>query len=259
METHICQNCGNEYTEQYCNRCGQKTVHRIELSHIGHEIFHAITHADKGFLHLFLQLFVRPGVVAREFIVEGKRKKYYNPVQYLLIIASLATFIVVYTHMMDYMMEVNPFRPSSRLSENQQRVTKNISDFLSKYFNVVLLMQLPFFSLGSFLAYRKYKLLYAEHLTLHIFITAQVTVITTIVMAFLVSSYPRLYSILSSIAAIAYTTVAYMQFFRERHVKGAVKGFSAYLLGLIFYFLFLGVIMGITIAAILLLKKTGNL
>ena len=52
METHLCKNCGNEYSENYCNRCGQKTVHRITLSHVGHEVVHAVTHADKGIIHL---------------------------------------------------------------------------------------------------------------------------------------------------------------------------------------------------------------
>jgi hypothetical protein len=257
METHLCQNCGNEYSENYCNRCGQKTIHRISLSHIGHEAFHAITHADKGIIHLFVQLLIRPGVVARAFIIEGKRKKYYNPVQYLLIIASIATFIVVTTHMMDYMMDVNPMRPSSQLSERQARFIKNASDFTSKYYNFVLLFQLPFFALGSYLVYRKHKLLYAEHLTLHIFITAQVTVLTTILMAFFVASNPRLFGILGSIVGILYTMVAYMQFFQERSFKGGLRGVFAYMLGFVFYLIFLAVIAGITLMVILVLKKAG--
>ena len=255
MQTHLCQNCGNEYTEHYCNRCGQKTIHRIKLSHIGHEVVHAVTHADRGIFYLFLKLFVRPGTVAREFILEGKRRRYYNPVQYLLIVASIATFIVVATHMMDYLMQANPLRPSGAISERQARFLKNASDFTSRYYNIVLLFQLPFFSLGSFLVYRKYKLLYAEHLTLHIFITAQVTILTTILMASILSINPGMFTALGSIVGILYTMMAYMQFFRELSFKAALKAVFAYIVGFVFYLIFLSVIVGITLAVLLILKK----
>src|SRR3954471_590669 len=111
METHLCKNCENEYTEDFCNRCGQKTPHRISMQHIGHDLLHAFTHADKGVVHLFIQLFKHSGGVEREYIIEGKRKKYLRPLQYLLIIASIAVFIVLASHLMDHTMASSPFKP----------------------------------------------------------------------------------------------------------------------------------------------------
>jgi hypothetical protein len=86
MDNHTCCNCNNEFTGEYCNQCGQKLTHRITMAHLAHDILHAFTHADKGFLYLMVQLFKNPGKVAREYIVEGKRKRYFMPFQYILII-----------------------------------------------------------------------------------------------------------------------------------------------------------------------------
>ncbi|HRD56577.1 MAG TPA: hypothetical protein PK504_00945 [Ferruginibacter sp.] len=72
MKNHICQNCNNEFNGEFCNQCGQKIVHRITMPHLWHDLIHAFTHADKGFFHLLIALFKKPGAVAREYILEGK-------------------------------------------------------------------------------------------------------------------------------------------------------------------------------------------
>ena len=41
-------------------------------------------------------------------------------------------------------------------------------------------MQLPFYAVATFIIYKKYRYNFAEHLTLQIFITAQATVIATL-------------------------------------------------------------------------------
>jgi hypothetical protein len=253
METHLCQNCGNEYKGEFCNRCGQKTVHRVSLGHIAHEAVHAFTHADKGIIHLFIELFKRPGMVAREYIIEGKRKRYFNPVQYLLIIASIATFVVLTTHLMDHVMQDNPFSSPSSYSKRQAEVTKEMTNFLSKYFNVVLLLQLPLFALGSYIVYRKHKLYYAEHLLLHVFITAQVTVISTVLMVLLVYTKPALFYILPTVASLIYTVIAYRQFFNERSFKGVVKGAFSYALSHLLYFILFTIVL--TIVMLIVIKS----
>lgn len=74
-----CKNCGTAFEGKFCPNCSQKAAtHRLTLGHFIHETTHALTHTDKGILLLIKELFVRPGIVAREY-VEGKRKKYFNP------------------------------------------------------------------------------------------------------------------------------------------------------------------------------------
>jgi Protein of unknown function (DUF3667) len=91
---HICKNCGAPFTGNYCNGCGQKSgVPVFTFSHIAEEAFHAFTHADKSFLVMVKKLFRSPGKVAYEYIVEGKRKKYFNPFNFFLIITAVAAFM----------------------------------------------------------------------------------------------------------------------------------------------------------------------
>ncbi len=82
-----CLNCNTVYVGSYCHQCGQKAVHRYTVGHVLHEIVHVFTHADKGIFSFAWQLITRPGKVALD-LVEGRRKRYFNLFQYLLIIVA---------------------------------------------------------------------------------------------------------------------------------------------------------------------------
>ena len=237
MTTHICNNCSNHFSEDYCNKCGQKEAHKITMAHIGHEVLHSFTHADRGFLHLLLQLFIRPGVVAREYIVEGKRKRYFLPFQYILIIGTVAAFVAINSHYFETAISV--FNDAE--SENKARLIHKTTLFVSKYYNFVILFQLPFFSLGTYIIFRKYHFNYAEHLTLQTFITAQTTIIVMIVMLtiFLTKS-PGVSALpIMSLFSFAFHIFANTQFFREQNFKGILKALLSNILGIIFFAIFM--------------------
>jgi len=80
-----CKNCNKPVHDLYCSHCGQKTnFERITLAYIGHELFHFFTHLEKGFLFTTVQMLIRPGRTAKNFI-DGKRKNYQSPVSYFLV------------------------------------------------------------------------------------------------------------------------------------------------------------------------------
>ena len=253
MEAHFCENCGNDFNGGFCNACGQKVAHRITLKHIFHDIAHAFTHADKGIINLFLQLFVRPGVVAREYIVERKRKKYFNPFQYILIIASIAAFVAINTHFAETTMKA--MSPSGNSSKRILEFQHNITQYMTKYYNFIILLQLPFFALGSFILYRTYKLNYAEHLTLQTFVTAQTSLLGIASMLFMAASgKPGLYAgMVIGILSVVYQVFSYTQFFREPSFKGVVKGLAANILGYLLFAVFMFLIL--MIVAIIIVKS----
>jgi len=88
-----CANCNFQPLVQdfrFCPACGQSTPpHRITFHHVWHESIHAVTHADKGIFHLIKDLVLQPGKVLSAYILEGKRKKYFNPFTFILIMAGL--------------------------------------------------------------------------------------------------------------------------------------------------------------------------
>lgn len=247
MPDHICPNCNNHFSGNYCNHCGQKLAHRITLGHIGHELAHAFTHTDKGFFHLMIELFRKPGQVAREYIIENKRKRYGTPFQYILIIGAVATFVVVNTHFMESTMEAVGMTPGAN-NDSKKQIMQKVNEFQSKYYNFMILLQLPFLSLAGLWVYKKYKLNYAEQLTLHTFITAQTTLISMILMLLLFVldrsnvNIMRSFALLVSLASIVYHIGVYMQFFREKSFLGFLKATGAYLLGILIFFISVTVI-----------------
>jgi hypothetical protein len=255
MKHKICKNCGNHFTGQFCNECGQKDAHRITLSHIGHEFIHAFTHADKGIFHLFLQLFIRPGKVAYEYIVEGKRKKYFPPFQYILILGTIAAFVAINSHFLEHAMEIAG--QQQKYSKRQIEFMNTISHFQTKYYNFVILMQLPFLALASFLVYRKKGLYYAEHLTLQTFITAQTSVIGMIVMIVigLSGKFGIYIGFILAFMATIFQVFAYMQFFSGKTWKDVLRAFSSNLLGQFFFMLFMVVIIVSVLIISVLIKK----
>ncbi len=89
----ICKNCDATLDGKFCSSCGQRAdIHRITVSHLAHEFTHALTHADKGILLLVKELVRRPGYVAKEYL-DGKRKKYFNPISFIVATTALSALI----------------------------------------------------------------------------------------------------------------------------------------------------------------------
>lgn len=82
----ICKNCGNQFTGNYCNVCGEKvyTEHDKTIGHFLEEGFHFITHFDSKLLKTWWLVMTRPGFVSKE-ISEGRRKPYYKPLNLFII------------------------------------------------------------------------------------------------------------------------------------------------------------------------------
>jgi hypothetical protein len=256
-ETNSCKNCGTVFTDAFCNHCGQKKHHRITVGHIWHDALHAITHADKGFFYLLGQLFIRPGIVAREYIVDGKRKKYFNPLTYALILGSIAAFIAVNSHYMEKTIS-NISAGDSNLSASKMKKLTGMMQYLNKYYNVVHLLQVPFFALSSWLLYRKKKLFYAEHLILHCFQAAQTTLVAIFFMILvnITAVYVNISSVFISLSYIVYYLWMITQFFNEKNLTGYLKAALSYLLGFIFYvcFFILAVLLGLAIYIVFIEK-----
>ncbi|MFT3980475.1 MAG: DUF3667 domain-containing protein [Ferruginibacter sp.] len=256
MSSHICPNCNNEFTGQFCNNCGQKVTHRITMRHLVHDFVHAFTHTDKGFFYMMIQLFVRPGTVAREYISEGKRKRYFLPLQYLIIIGAIATIVVTNSHFMEHTMNSMSelTGTAKQYSARQAMFMQKVSQWQSKYYNIMIMLQLPFYALAALVVYRKkYKFNYAELLTLQTFVTAQNTLMATLLMliAFLGNSTTIYLNVIIAVIAFIYHIMVYMQFFREYSIVGFLKALLSYLLGLLFFFIFsvvLGLLIGFLIA-----------
>ena len=218
-------------------------MQRITMAHLGHDMVHAFTHTDKGFFHLLLKLFVKPGVVAREYIAEGKRKRYFTPFQYLIIIGTIAAFVAANSHFLET--TTAALGGSDVYSARQLAFMQKINSFQTRYYNFMILLQLPFYAFATRMVYKKHPYNFAELLTLQTFVSAQTTLIGMLIMlSILVTGKAGGTMILIMVVVIiCFQAFAYMQFFAESSFKGFLKATLANIIGIILFILFVMLIV----------------
>jgi Protein of unknown function (DUF3667) len=88
----VCNNCSLPFEGNYCSHCGQKaSVGRLRMHEIVHDLVHAVTHAEKGIVRLAKELLFFPGKLYAGYF-SGKRKTYFSPVAFFLLLMGLALF-----------------------------------------------------------------------------------------------------------------------------------------------------------------------
>lgn len=168
-----CKNCGHQFELDYCNKCGQKaSVKRIEMKWLLHELPHAIWHIERGFMYNVVELFKRPGYAIIDYI-EGKRKNFFHPVSYILIVLGGMYFVTHYLGIHCY----DPVQDSSmsagaatywkEYDKSQQLWTHRYSEYMAIYIPLVALIG------WVLLRWRDRKYNYAESLVAILFINAQ--------------------------------------------------------------------------------------
>lgn len=166
--THICKNCNQHYKGNFCSNCGQKAdVSVFSFHHIFHEAIHAFTHADKSFLVLLKKLVVSSGIVAYEYIVEGKRKKYFNPFTFFALIIAIYAFV----ENRELSIKEKIFQVNNEYG--------HVFNFLSKAYLLISIPLLAFFI--WLLHYKKSKLLYSEYTVLSMIIISQLSIFNILV------------------------------------------------------------------------------
>ncbi len=92
-----CKNCGNNFTGNYCNNCGEKVYHESDktLKHIFEEAFHFLTHFEGKFFNSFRAILTRPGKLSRDYC-NGIRKKYFKPISFFLMLVILYLLFPVF-------------------------------------------------------------------------------------------------------------------------------------------------------------------
>jgi hypothetical protein len=149
----ICKNCETpNYSDfNYCPQCSQKVnLHRISPHEVLHEAIHYFTHADKGIFQLVRDLTLKSGVVAQEYI-NGKRKKYFPPLNFFLLVAAIFVFISNIPKEVapvDIQKENSELNNISNPAEKEKMIhlyerKEKTMHFIRKYSNLMAMMALP--------------------------------------------------------------------------------------------------------------------
>ena len=151
-----CLNCEAPLTGPYCARCGQDAhTHRFTWGYLLHEIPHSVWHVDKGLPYTIWQMLRRPGPTMRRYLA-GQRVKLFRPLALVLLVAGVASFLILVLHV-----QVLPDQPAPRTPAEQQ--TQAVSQLAMKYFAWFTVATLPGYALLSWALLRRLRYNFVEH------------------------------------------------------------------------------------------------
>jgi hypothetical protein len=229
-----CKNCGADLTGNFCSNCGQTAnVHRVTFKHFLHEFFHAFTHTDKGILLLMKELVIRPGYVVREYL-DGKRKKYFNPLTFLIILSSLYAY---FGKMSGY---YEALSNGNRYTGRGAGTYTEAMGIMNEQGKIVSLFLMPvLISLFTRLFFYKSKNNLAENLVLNSMVLGQVYLGMILIFIPVYVVFPGIPMVINNAAfhlvMLVYLTVAYRQFFKNNVFVTALKALLINILFIVFF------------------------
>jgi hypothetical protein len=212
-------NCGVRFAadQKFCGACGQRTNINPQLTmrDIGHDLVHAITHADHSVFALIRALLTRPGMVARDY-AEGRRKRHFGPFAFLLIMVGLASAVILLTGVEWF----SPFEHG------------HADEVLQRHVNLVILLQAPLLAGFCALLFHRERRSFADHLVLAAYATGFhalfLAVVETPVLALTHADTTNVWLAGAYLGAwFAYFAFAASQFYRGRWAWSACKAFLA--------------------------------
>jgi hypothetical protein len=212
--TTTCKNCGQHFKGHFCNNCGQPaSTHEINFHFLWHDIQHGFFHFDKGIFYTAQQLFTRPGHSIREFI-DGKRVKHFKPISLVIILATVYGLLSHTFHITNVTGEI-----SITGIGNEKISIEMIKEWQDSHYAWVSLLTLPFYALGTFIAFRKQGYNFMEHLVLNAFLAGQRLFFHIVVfpIIYILNSTPNLKSFTDflSFADFLLMVWAFSQFFNN--------------------------------------------
>lgn len=167
-----CLNCNATLDRQYCSNCGQSSdTHKINLHYLWHDIQHGLLHVDKGILFTTKELFTRPGNSIREFL-QGKRVNHFKPISLVLILAGIYSLLSHYFGL-NLLSNYYELKGSGVGFDKLKAGVDNVSEWVSQHYSILALMQIPVFSIGTYIFFKKTGYNFIEHLVINSFIAGQ--------------------------------------------------------------------------------------
>lgn len=257
-EIQQCPNCNSPEINNFCSNCGQKIYTKRFTLKVFFGVVGNALNIERGFLHTLAWMFYNPGTVVNDYL-KGKTRSYFNPLNYILIIAGIYAFLVLSLDILDRSIEATNEiigTDSMQASPEALELQKRWIEFVKSYVNFIPVLMVPFASLFSKWYYKKRKMYYGEHLILNTFVFAQSIFISVIVSPFALV-FPELVDIFP-LVNISYTLIyfsyALYRIFKQSVLKAIFGSIIIYFGGFI---LFMLSAMTIAFLTIFILNKLG--
>lgn len=250
--TH-CLNCNYELQEgqKFCPECGQKAaLKRLTLHDIWHDVVHYFTHADKGIFQLLKALTFQTGSVAREF-VQGKRKKYFPPLNFFLIVAAL--YVVMNAVFPNRTATGQQRNSNSSYQAAPQKAAVSattikayekqarLGRFFAKYANYVAMFAAPYISLLIWLIYLRGPYNFTEHLVANLYLIGYTNLVRCMIwiplLSLLTIQSDRWPNYVFAAFEVIYRSVFYYHFTGKYTTAGKLQSLALAILSVIAWWL----------------------
>jgi hypothetical protein len=234
-----CQNCDFIYDGYYCPRCGQRFMQgRFELKESAGWVLGQIFNMEKGFFHTIWCLLLNPGMVIDNYLHKATIR-YMHPFRFVFIIASISALVTILSGAFETT-DLSQFA-IDQSEEGIERMQQTI-DFIKKYLTLVMVISIPFYSIGSYLFYRKRKKNYTEHLIVNSYAYGLSLVVSLpFTLLIVLPNGLVLNSTISTIASFLTFAYVYSRLFKENFFLAVLKTI---------FITVLAVVIGMTIGVI---------
>jgi len=214
---------------------------RISPRYVGEQILKALN-LEKGLGYTVRLLALRPGAAMQEFLFED-RSRMMKPIPMVLLMVAVTTFLSFqYLEINQDWESLTRLDPGLKeLPEAAQRWLQTLFGLTQQYFNLLLISNIPFFSLGTFLIFQKSGLNYAEHLVINAYVYCMQTLIFLPAIFFI--SHWRGLTILFAGLMFAYTLFAYLRIFEQPLGRGLLRILAAFLISQTLQYAFLAILV----------------
>ncbi|MDR7371643.1 DUF3667 domain-containing protein [Flavobacterium aquidurense] len=236
----ICKNCHQVFKGHYCNNCGQTAeTHKINAHFLWHDIQHGLLHFDAGIPYSLKQLFTRPGHSIREFI-EGKRVKHFKPLSLVAILAAFYGFLYHYYH-------INLFETSKKSDLD----LTDFNEWNATHFAWTTIATIPFYTIGTFIVFRKQGYNFFEFFVLNTFKASQrlfVQILTFPILLYLNSiNHAEKFSTITYLIGIILTFWTNIQFFNKiSKTKAFFLSILSHIIFLTFFLIIVAIVLVLT-------------
>lgn len=247
-----CKNCKNTLrdVDGFCSSCGARIIdERISLRFLFKEFLDKVLSVDNKLLKTFFHLFTKPEVVIDGFI-KGVRKKYYNPLNYLLVSITLSGIYLYF--LKDIALEsigVNPVSGAENTYGNIEFV-KDIFNFTSEYQALIIVAFIPVYGFISWLLFlNKKKYNFYEHLIIYLYTTSQATVVSFLVVvpiSFIDKGLFGITDLVMTGATLLYFGYVLIRLFKLTFFQVIIKTiYFLFISGFLFILLMISIIIGV--------------
>lgn len=241
-EITACVNCGDAVSTAYCGACGQpRKVRSISWKGLWEEMDNHWLGTNNRFTRTLIHLITKPQQVVQSYL-QGNRVQYLGPLSYYLIITALILLLlsILQVDMEAFLQASAPTQEAD--NAEAKAFQTSLMHYISAAFRYLSILIIPFYLLALRNLFKKHFANGMEMTVVLLYLFSQSFIFTLIQgLSFALFQMPLILA--AYVLNMIYCLWFFGRIFTERFSwKNGVKGTLVYILGFLYFMIFLGLI-----------------